>query len=121
MLRTARETAIILAVLLKRSGQTRARVSAKTVKLARRGQQLKWPFIGSLTRELDELGWTFVELSSGGYGAIQTKTLESAKPVTAKRWLSDAERKALRNGTLDIAAFEREASIDDEELQGEDE
>jgi hypothetical protein len=113
--RTARDTATILAAMLKRSGQTRARISATAVKLISKRNLLRAAFILALADEMEDLAWIFFELRGGGFGAIQTKALEAAKPVTPMRWLDDAERKALRLGTLDVATLAKEAAPEDDE------
>ncbi len=118
-MRTATETAILLAVILNRSGQTRARVSAKTIKIFAIRQNLRSAFVIEVTDALAEYSWILFEISSGGYGAVQAKTLEAAKPVTAKRYLTDVERRALKRGTADLAALKKEADPEQEE-PGED-
>ena len=115
MNRTARDTAVILAVMLKRSGQTRARVSAAAVKVLSKRHLLRAGFIIGLAEEMEDLAWIFFELRGGGFGAIQTKALEAAKPVTPMRWLNDAERKALRLGTLDVGELATEVSPEEDE------
>jgi hypothetical protein len=101
--------------MLKRSGQTRARISAAAVKLVSVRSVLRAAFILALADEMEDLGWIFFELRGGGFGAIQAKALEAAKPVTPMRWLAEAERKALRLGTLDVAALAKEASPEEDE------
>jgi hypothetical protein len=119
-MRTARETAILLAVILNRSGHTRARISGKTIKLLALRQNLRSAFVVEVVAEIAEFGWILFELGSGGFGAVQAKTLEAAKSVTAKRLLTDDERKASRRDNIDWVAFELEArppqedSTDDE-------
>lgn len=116
MNRTVDETALLLAVILNRSAQSRARVSTKTLKLLARRTHLRSVFIVQLTTTLaDRYDWILTELATGGYGAVQAKALEAAKPVTAKRYLTDDERKDLRQGTADLAALEDEVITDQEE------
>lgn len=114
-MRTVQQTALLLAVILKRSGQNRARVSAKTIKLLAVRQHLRSAFVVELVRELAEFGWIFFEISSGGYGAVQSKTLEAAKTVTAKRFLDDGERRELRQGRIAPEAFENEVKPSEED------
>lgn len=108
-MRTAQQTAILLATLLNRSEQSRARVSAKTIKVLAIRQNLRSAFVVELIAALAEFGWILFEISSGGFGAVQAKTLEAAKPVTAKRFLTDEERQALRQGKIKPETFENEA------------
>lgn len=82
LLRTAHQTALLLAVLLKRSGQNRARVSNKTI-VEFRGGKLRSPFVVSLQRECEDLGVALIELARGGFGLLKISSLEGAKAVTA--------------------------------------
>lgn len=110
MYRTPEETACLLAVILNRSGQSRARVSTKTIKVLGRRKNLRSAFVVSLTTAMaDRHEWLLSELDSGGFGAVQAKALEAAKPVTGKRYLTDDERKMLRRDDADLSAFESEA------------
>ncbi len=121
MNRTVEETALLIAVILNRSGQNRARISAKTIKLLARRSHLRSAFVVELIATLaDRHEWIMFELAIGGYGAVQAKALEAAKPVTAKRWLTDEERKALRTGDTDWEAFEEEATPDQDQADDED-
>src|ERR1017187_8357999 len=88
-MRNAQQTAILLAIILNRSAQPRARVSAKTIKILGTRKHLRRAFVAELTDTLAEYSWTLSEIDSGGYAVMRTKALESAKPVTAKRWLTD--------------------------------
>jgi hypothetical protein len=113
----AQQTAILLAVILNRSGQPRARVSAKTIKMLGARRHLRRAFVSELTDSIAEYSWTLSEIDSGGYAAIRTKALESAKPVTAKRWLTDEERRTLKRGKANWSTFETEAAPELEESE----
>jgi hypothetical protein len=108
-MRNAEDTAILLATILNRSEHTRARVSAKTIKVLAVRRHLRRAFAAELTDALAEYAWTLTEIDSGGYAAVRTKTLEAAKPVTAKRWLTDDERKKLKLGEAKWFSFKKEA------------
>jgi hypothetical protein len=118
-MRTAKETAALLAVILNRSEQTRARISSKTIKLLGSRMNLRSAFVVEIVDALAEYDWILFELAAGGYGAVQAKALEAAKSVTARRMLTDEERRALRRGAEDMQAFLQEAEPEREEL-GED-
>jgi hypothetical protein len=115
MLRSAKDTAAILTVLLNRSGQSRARVSATTIKTIATRRNLRSAFVQDLIMEMVEYAWILFELDSGGYGAVQAKALEAAKTVTGKRYLTDEERKAITTGTVDINEFYEEAAPSEED------
>lgn len=89
-LRTAQQTALLLAVLLKRSNQTRARVSNKTV-MEFRGGKLYASFVTSLRTELEDLGVLLAELDRGGFGLLKISTLEGAKALTPDRVFTSEE------------------------------
>jgi hypothetical protein len=110
MRRSAKQTAVLLVVILTRSGQTRARVSAKTLRILSGRTDLRVAFIQQVTSEIADFGWIMGELDNGGYGVINAKTLEAAKSVTVKKLLNFDERKAIKAGTVSWEVFEAEAS-----------
>jgi hypothetical protein len=114
MRRTADETARLLAAILNRSGQNRARVSAKTIKLLAKRETLRSAFIEELKEFLPDYSWVICEIESGGYGAIRAKLLEAAKPVTARKWLRDDERRKLKDGSFKFSALDSEIMPEDE-------
>jgi hypothetical protein len=120
---TAKQTALVLAVLLKRSGLTRARLSAATIRAASGGlrRNLRSAFIRDLRSALEDHSWGLHELDIGGYAAVSMKSLEAAKAVTLKRYLTDDERKALKRGDPDLSSFEEELSPPDDENSEDDE
>lgn len=120
MKRSARDTAILLAVILKRSGQTRARISAKTLKLLGRRQNLRSAFVVEITTALADYDWVLFELASGGYGAVQAKALEAAKAVTGVRFLNAEERSALRENDDLIPTLEEEMESDEDGSDDDD-
>jgi hypothetical protein len=108
---TAEETAATLALILKRSEQSRARLSGQTIRKVARRSTLRSAFVV----ELIGYDWLLVELSSGGFGAVQAKALEAAKPVTGKKYLTVDERKSIDRGEADYNAFHREVVGETEE------
>ncbi len=50
--------------------------------------------------------WVLVELYSGGFGALPSKSLEGAKAVSAKRYFTDEQRRSLKRGMLDLSLFQ---------------
>lgn len=89
-LRTVQQTALLLAVLLKRSDQNRIRVSNKTV-VELRGGKLYAAFVVSLRTELEDLGVCLAELDRGGFGLLKISSLEGAKPVTPEKVFTSEE------------------------------
>jgi hypothetical protein len=109
------QAALVLVAIFKRSGQTRARVSAQTIKIVAARKHLRRAFLAELTDALAEYSWTLAEIDNGGYAAVKTKTLETAKPATAKRWLTADELRALKRATVKWSVFEREAAPEQEQ------
>lgn len=121
MRRTVEQTALLIAVILNRSGQNRARLSTKTVKSISGRSSLRSAFTVQVIAALaDRYEWIMFELAIGGFGAVQAKALEAAKTVTAKRWLAEEERKSLRRGTLDWEQFEEEVAPEQDQVDEED-
>ncbi len=120
MYRTAHQTAIGIAFILKRSGQSRARLSEKTIRRVSRRKRLRGAFVLDVTTSLADFGWSLCELGSGGYGVIQTKSLEAAKPVLASKFLDENERKALLRADFDFDEWESEAGIEDQDEETDD-
>ena len=118
LLRTPQDTATAIAVILKRSGQTRAQISEKTFRYVSKRQRLKAAFIVATVGALSEnYGWTVNELDIGGYGAVQTKILETSKSVTAEKYMTSEEKKALRKADFDFTDWEIEAQSDAADLE----
>jgi hypothetical protein len=101
----AEQTAVLLASLLHRSEERRARVSERTVRILSRRRTLRDAFKDSLRAELDDVGIHLVQLERGGFGLIPITALDGARAITAKKYLPD-ELKKLRKGA-DEAFFEK--------------
>ena len=95
---SAEQTAMVLAEIFRLSEQNRARVSERTLRWIGRRERLHYSFIESVIGSLSDYGLALFPLGSGGFGLIPTKSLEAAKPITAKRFLKPADRKAIRKG-----------------------
>ena len=110
MKRTVEQTALLLAIILNRSKQTRARISTKTIKALANRQQMRCMFIKDLIDTLaDRHDWILVELASGGFGAVLARTLEAARPVMTHKFLTEDENQGLQTGDIDWIYLEEEA------------
>ncbi|SSW67284.1 hypothetical protein AVE30378_02544 [Achromobacter veterisilvae] len=96
-MRTANQTAIVLAALFHRSGQSRVRISQTTLKFVSYRERLRAAFVVAVTDALADYGLYMVELDVGGYALVSSKSLEGAKAATAKRYMEDILPQ-LRNG-----------------------
>lgn len=117
----AKECALILAVMLNRSGLSRCRISRTTIRMIGRRNNLRSAHVVSLTAALVDRSWILCELDSGGFGAIKTKSLEAAKPVTGKKYLTAEERAAIKRGNIDFDALEEELLIEEGLMMEEEE
>lgn len=118
MLTSPHDTAILLAVLLTRSNQTRARFSDKTLKLLGGRKHLhRNTFVEQVSEALAENhGWHMTPLIGGGYGAVKETALMGGKGITAKRLLEHEEYRKLRRRELtdeDWYAFYEEVLPED--------
>lgn len=107
---------MLLALLLKRSEQTRARISEETIRKLSGRRHIRSAFVGMLLQHLDDLGLNMSELGRGGYGLIKASVLEGAPAITAKKHLLDVLSK-LDQGKIDFDDVRSELS---EELDGPD-
>lgn len=122
-MRTAKETALLVALLYKRANKTRARISNKTIlKLSKREKYLRTAFIELLSAEMDDLGLVLVELERGGFGLIPITALNGAPAITANKFLKD-DLKKLSNQQIDFDDIQTELdtgkNIDDTEEEGD--
>jgi hypothetical protein len=119
---TAEQTAVLVAALLKRSKQRRARISESTIRILSRRRTLRDAFKERLRAELDDIGIHLVQLERGGFGVIPINALDGAPAITAKKYLPD-ELKKLKKGA-DEAFFGKlreEVNEDGDEGAGSDE
>jgi hypothetical protein len=96
-MRTAEETAVLIALLFKRSKQKRARISVATFRRLSQRRRIRHAFSNIVGLHLDDLGLILVELDRGGYGLILSSALNGAPAITAKRYLSE-DLKKLKQG-----------------------
>lgn len=120
MRRSAYETALLIVVIVVRSGQNRARISAKTVRILSGRRNLQASFMTAVATETLDLGYAFFSIAVGGFGCIQVQALETAKAVTAKARLTAQERNDLSGGKLDFDGLEKEILEPDSEDSGDD-
>jgi hypothetical protein len=114
--RTTETVALLLAVMLRRSGKTRGRISEKTLKVIAQRKQLRGAFEAQLGEWLNYYDVWFVSLDRGGWALIAKSALEGAPPMTAAD-LIKGELKALRDGTFDPGAVITELGYDTDEVE----
>lgn len=94
-MRTPEETALLIVLLFKRSGQRRARISVVTLRRLSKRRHIRSAFLGKVEESLDDLGLILVELERGGYGLLPLSALDGAPAITAKRYLQDEQGVAI--------------------------
>jgi hypothetical protein len=122
MKRTIEETAILVALLLKRSGQKRARLSESTIRVLSKRKTLRDAFKERLRSELDDIGLHLVQLERGGFGILPINALDGAPAITAKKYLGDDLKKLKKSdGDALFGKLRREVEEDaDEADEGEE-
>jgi hypothetical protein len=96
--RSVEETAIILALIFKRSGLGQARMNDKTIRLVSGRKRLEGSFRQNLKDELGEYGMEIVRLDTGDHALIKVSALEAAEAVTAAKTLTPEQLQRLRDG-----------------------
>jgi len=119
MKRTAEQTAVLVALILKRSGQKRARVSENTIRVLSKRRTLRDAFKERLRSELDDIGIHLVQLERGGFGIIPINALDGAPTITAKKYLADDLKKLSKSD--DAALFAKLRKEVDEDTDEGDE
>lgn len=89
---TPETVALRLAVLLKRSEKTRARVSEKTLRILAGRSTLRDSLVGSVRDALEDLGVVSVRLERGGYALVASSALEGAPIALAKKLMPEFKK-----------------------------
>ena len=111
MRRSPTETALLIALLLKRSQRKRGRVSIATIRRLSKRKHVRGSFIELLGKYLGDLGVVLIEIDRGGYAIIASSALDGAPPLTARRYLLNDLRQ-LRQGEIDFDRIQAELEED---------
>lgn len=115
--RTVEETAVILAVILKRSGLDEARISDQTIRLVSGRKRLEGSFRQNLKDELVEYGLEIVRFDNGDQALVRVSALEAANAVTASNTLKPEEMERIRAGDpVDLKQLLNELGEDGPEM-----
>ncbi len=120
MKRSPEETALLISLLFKRSGQKRGRLSGNTIRLLSKRQYLRVAFLHALQEQLDDFGFVLLELERGGFGIIPISALDGAPAITAKKYLA-GDLTGLKRGKIDFEDIRRDLELDAEESNDTDE
>ena len=114
---SAENTAALIALIVHRSGQSRVRVSTQTLKVLSGRERFQARFAEAVRYELEvDHRLIMFELDIGGYAIVTAKAGEAAKAVTGKNYLSEEERRSIREGKVDWAAVWEEIPSSNDEL-----
>lgn len=100
-MRTAEQTALLIALLFQRSEQRQARLDTGTIRCLSKRRHIRSAFVKTLTLQLDRLGLILMELDGGGFGLLASSTLAGAPTVTIEAYLAD-ELDRLQQGEIDF-------------------
>jgi hypothetical protein len=115
-MRTHEETATLIALLFKRSKQTRARLSTVTLRVLSKRRSIRRAFLTRVIDNLDDRGLILMEIDRGGYGLLSSSALDGATPVTAKKYLKDVLNEKKPVNFKDInKELEEDLGLDNEE------
>ena len=89
--KTPEETALLVALLLKRAQQKRARISVATLNFLSGRDRIRSPFIARVQEALSyDAGIMMQELNRGGFGLILTESLTGAPAITPNVYLPES-------------------------------
>lgn len=88
---TAPQTALLLCVMLQRSGHKRARLSKKNIAIVAKRKRLPNAFIVALRDAMEDYGVALLELQCGAFGIIYSETLAGAR-IIQPTLLDETER-----------------------------
>ena len=109
--RSPYETALLLAVLLKRADKPRGRISELTLKKLAGRAMLREAFLAYLKYELEEFSLVMSRLKRGGFALLDVSSLEGAPAITAKLLMAET-LKDLKSGAITFPDLEDEIGID---------
>jgi hypothetical protein len=119
--RSVEETAVILAVIFKRSRLGEARMSDQTIRMVSGRKRLEGSFRQNLKDELGEYGLEIVRFDAGDQALIRVSALEAAGTVTATETLKPEEMEAIRAGdSLDLKQLLNELGEDGQDTVEEE-
>jgi hypothetical protein len=111
---SARIVALLIALMMHRSGKVRGRISEKTLRWVSRRSTLRTAFMSELVTWLADLGVVAVALDRprGGYALVAISALAGAPSLLARDHIADELKNAIR-GNLDEAAIWKELGYEE--------
>lgn len=118
MLVKCEEVAVLIAVMLKRSRKTRARISEKTMRHISGRVVIRSAFLENLKGELEELEVFLIRLRRGGYGVVSSSSIEGATTILGKDYIPKEVKSAKGGVPLDLPALYDELGLFDDDEEG---
>ena len=110
---SATETALMVALLMRRSNVGRGRVSVETLLTLSNRDTLRATFVRQLTDALDDIGIAMVQLDQD-FALIYVKSLNGAPALTPSRLFTQNLIPKLQDGvTIDFAKIQDMIDTDD--------
>ncbi|WHS94234.1 hypothetical protein VPK21_004355 [Sinorhizobium kummerowiae] len=111
------DTALLLAVMLRRSGKTRGRISDITLKTISKRKHLRAAFRNGVADWTAEFGVQMYPLERGGYGLLAASSLEGAPVLKAAELLKKELAAFKKTGTLKHDALYEELGLEVDETE----
>jgi hypothetical protein len=120
MRRTSDETAVLIALLVLRSQQKRARISEKTIRKLAKRRRLRVAFLAELKNDLEDRALVMIELDDGSWGLMPSRGLQGAPTIIAKNLLAADLQKLKAHPTKETWDKFRNELEDDEGIDDDD-
>lgn len=109
------EIALLLIAIVQRSSNRFSRIGRETLLKVSGRKRLAPSVLDDIESELFEYGYRVIHVGTSWILIKESSIVSASKAVTAKKWLSVEEKKALAQGLpLDIEALESELGFCDD-------
>lgn len=109
------EIALLLIAIVQRSSNRFSRIGRETLLKVSGRKRLAPSVMDAIESELFEYGYRVIHVGTSWILIKESSIVSASKAVTAKKWLSAEEKKALAQGLpLDIEALESELGFCDD-------
>ena len=98
---SATQTALLIALLMKRSKSHRGQISDATLRFLSKRILVSLTFVKALTVALDDLGIALIQ-TAGGFALIYVKSLNGAPSLTPQLFLKENPPPMLTNSQFDF-------------------
>jgi hypothetical protein len=92
-------------------------MGGNTIRIVSGRMHLRGAFMSLLVDALAQYGVGIMELPHGGFGLVQTRALEAARSISARRQLTEDERRSLRTNRINWGNFDEELNTETPETE----